>query len=109
MKACPFCSEQVQDDAIKCKHCLSDLSTKEAREKVHLQEQAAKAEMLKNEISLRTKNLPRKITAYLSKHPQTFKKLKEKSDSDIVEIIGEKIRRKQIAILYIAGTFAMLV
>lgn len=33
MKKCPFCAEEIQDEAIKCKHCNSNLDGSVAADK----------------------------------------------------------------------------
>ena len=33
MKKCPFCAEEINEDAIKCKHCGEFLNAKDSQEK----------------------------------------------------------------------------
>lgn len=66
MIRCPFCKEEIQDDAVVCKHCSSGLATAAAKEKIKSQKQALALEELRNEIAVR--GFPKEIAEYLLKN-----------------------------------------
>jgi len=106
---CPFCAEEINSDAIICKHCQKKLNTFDVKQNIKMQ--INKIELVKLQEELRDKIdlYPKKIRGFIINNKKVLEKIRTLNNEEILKDVFIRERKYNINILLLVSLFLLFV